>query len=279
MKLLENINIFLKKPFPEEESKLEVLKYNGWISFFVFIFLYTFEPFGINNIESNKLGICFGFGVCTFIAAVAYDLLITDVFKLKGSKKTWTFGKWMIYNFGVMFVISMANFLYARFLFFGYIKWELYPQMLYSSFTIGIIPLAVLGLYKLMKRERDFQHIAQEINQNGPAPKNTHTTNEALLFDIPVKQIKYVEALQNYVKIGYVNEAGQLANHTERATLKHIQKQTQGSSIIKSHRSFLVNQDAIVSYSGNAQGLLLELSDCEKMIPVSRSYVPVFRAK
>ena len=65
MQLLENINTFLRKPFPEEESKLEVLKYNGWIGLFVFFFLYTFQPFGIHTIESNKLLICLGFGVST----------------------------------------------------------------------------------------------------------------------------------------------------------------------------------------------------------------------
>ena len=98
------------------------------------------------------------------------------------------------------------------------------------------------------------------------------------LFDIPVKQIKYIEALQNYVTIGFINREGQLQKQTERATLKSILATTKESSILRTHRSFLVNQQAIINTVGNSQGLLLTLSDCDKKIPVSRSYVPAFKS-
>ena len=99
------------------------------------------------------------------------------------------------------------------------------------------------------------------------------------LMNLASHQIRYIEALQNYAKIGYINSTGQLIERTERATLKSILNEVEGSPIVKCHRSFLVNREAIISTSGNAQGLLLTLSDCDKTIPVSRSYVPAFRRK
>lgn len=72
---------------------------------------------------------------------------------------------------------------------------------------------------------------------------------------------------------------GQFKKITERATIKNIEEATSGSPVVKSHRSFLVNVNDIINISGNAQGLLLELSDCDRSIPVSRSYVDLFRSK
>ena len=90
-------------------------------------------------------------------------------------------------------------------------------------------------------------------------------------------QIRYIEALQNYAKIGYINTEGQLKEQVERSTLKGIIQQIADTSIVKCHRSFLVNRDHITQVTGNAQGLQLTLADCKKSVPVSRAFVSVFR--
>ena len=123
--------------------------------------------------------------------------------------------------------------------------------------------------------ESKYQNIAGEINQKNPQAINTQ--GETYICNIPVGQIKYIEALQNYIKIGFVNGAGKLNEQIERATMKQVDDESGSASIVRCHRSYMVNQDAIISVKGNAQGLLLSLSDCEKVIPVSRSYVPKFR--
>ena len=74
-----------------------------------------------------------------------------------------------------------------------------------------------------------------------------------------------------------MNSDGQLKKQTDRATLKSILQAAIGSAIVRTHRSYLVNQEAIIATEGNAQGLLLTLSDCEVKVPVSRTYVPVFK--
>jgi hypothetical protein len=267
----------LKKPFPEEESRLGTIKNTVLISVFVTFVLYVFQPFGISTLESNKFFICLGFGISTFVAVIIHEFFISYLLKFRSKGERWTFGKWILNNLGIMFSVSLANFLYARILLFGYIDWELFPYMLYSTFMIGIAPIIVIGRFSQMRQERKYQEIAAKINQQPPETPINPEFQDKLLYHIPIRQIKYIEALQNYVKIGYLDDQGQFRHHTERATLKHIQEQTAGSSMIKSHRSFLVNREAIISTSGNAQGLLLTLSDCDKTIPVSRSYVSVFR--
>lgn len=275
MYLLETIVKTLNKPFPED-GRFGSIKNITVISVFVIFILYVFQPFGISTIESGKFLICLGFGSMTFMSSIIYEFIISQLFKLKGERGKWTFGKWILNNLAIMFFISLANFLYARILIIGYIEWELFPHMIYGTFMIGIIPIVVLGWLSLNKQEKKYQNIAEEINQQ-KVMNPSRNSDEESIFDIPVSQIKFVEALQNYVQIGYFNFEGKFIKQTKRATLKQILNETQESSIVKCHRSFLVNRKAIISASGNAQGLLLQLSDCDTIIPVSRSYVSIFR--
>ncbi|WP_205127829.1 hypothetical protein, partial [Okeania hirsuta] len=83
-----------------------------------------------------------------------YEFIVGRVLKLKGELGKWTLGKWMLNNLGIMFVISLVNFLYARWVFFGFIQWDLYPAMLYGTLMIGIIPITVLGAFIVWQQER-----------------------------------------------------------------------------------------------------------------------------
>lgn len=276
MNFFDKIIRTLGKPFPVE-NRLEYYRNLIILSVFITLFLYIFQPFGISTLESRKFLICLGFGSMTFVGAIIYELSIGQLLKLTGMRANWTFGKWILNTLGAMVFISIANFIFARLLLFGYIQWDLFPSMIYATFMIGIIPITVLGGLSLFKQERKYQIIANEINQLKTPSSSTKDQGSISIFDIPTYQIKYIEALQNYVKIAYINSEGNLKIQTERLTLKGILIKTEGSSIIKCHRSYLVNKDAIVTASGNAQGLLLSLSDCDKIIPVSRTCVPVFR--
>lgn len=279
MGIISAIKQILNKPFPEDEDYQAYIRNTLLISFFVAFFLYVFQPFGMSNIESGVLLICLGFGTMTFIASLAYDFVMVRLFKFKDGDQPFTFGKWILNMMGIMLTISLANFLFARSL-IGYMDWSLFPQMIYGTFTIGLFPVVALGWLSLMRQEQKYQTIAADINlQVPPSPSPpSSVTEERTIFDIPLWQIRYVEALQNYVKIGYFSTSGQLQEQTERATLKFVLSETAGSSLVRCHRSFLVNREAITEVSGNAQGLVLTLEKCNKTVPVSRSYVPVFRS-
>ncbi len=277
MEILNNISTLLNKPFPEEESWLDTFKTSALFSAFLFYFLYVFEPFGLSELGADKFRILLGFGLMTLIGLLFYEFLIRQVFKWKGGQVQWTYGKWIWYNTGLLFFLSLANFLFIRIVFFGYIDWRFYHYMLYSHLTIGVFPIILIGRLSLMRQEKKYETIAQEINHQKEPIATIIPSNELTIADIPIHQIKYIEALQNYAIIGFLNSEGQLTKQTERLTLKSILAMTEGSRIKKAHRSFLVNQDAITATSGNAQGLLLTLSDCDKEIPVSRTYVPAFR--
>lgn len=274
MNFLDNIIQFYNKPFPNRRwfglSKNVLI-----IIISSTLFLFIFQPSGISDIEpvSVRFLVCLGFGVSGALAYYLYELLFGLLFK----NIKWTYGKWWLYSLGVLFVISLANFLFIRICFFGYIIWGLFPYMIRGVFMFGI-PSLILSTLFLLQQEQKYELIATQINEKKPSP-STLPNNNISILDIPIHQIKYVEALQNYVTIGFLNSEGQLKKLTERTTLKSILKEAEGSSIVRTHRSYLVNQNAIIETSGNAQGLMLTLSNCDVKVPVSRTYVPLFKIK
>ncbi len=273
MYIFKKVAELIRKPFPQGENRAWYYGSLSILSLFVSVFLYIYKPFGIYQLKTNAFLMCLGFGATTFLGATIYEILIHQIRILRKAYKPFTFGKWLLNNLGAMFFISLANFLFARFVFFGYMEWNLYPIMLYATFMIGIIPLTMIGGFALLAQEKKGQNTRAAMNKLGDYVSNKNQ----FLFDIPIHQIKYVEALQNYVKIAYVNSDGQLKIQTERATLKEIQSKIKEGPIIKCHRSYLVNSNAIIATIGNSQGLSLTLSDCETIIPVSRTWVPLFR--
>lgn len=277
MKLFANLLEFWQKPFPKNVTWFGLSKNFITISVVMTLFLYIFQPSGISEAEPNKFLICLGFGISGAFAYFLYEILFHQIFKFIKSPIHWTFGKWLLYSIGVLFFISLANFLYIRYVFFGYMQWNLFPYMLKGVFMFGIPVLAAITLI-LLRDEKKYQAIAQEINQQNKNTSEVSITNDLTIFDIPIHQIRYIEALQNYVTIGFITPDGKLKKKTQRATIKSILEATKKSPILRTHRSFLVNRQTIIETTGNSQGLLLTLSDCDKKIPVSRSYIPSFKS-
>ena len=273
----DSIKQFLTKPFPQEERFTDSLKIITAISIFVTLFLYIFKPFGIHTWQGNQLLLCLNFGLITFLASVCYEIIIVKVFKVKGHNRQFTFGHWILYFTGAMVAISMANFLFIRLAFFGDIQWSLYLPMLRGTLAIGIFPAIVFGGIALFKLERKYQTIAGELKHQDKLRTDPKKNPDLSIFGIPTKDIRYIEAMQNYINIGYLDNSGAWQEQLERATLKSIPLSDMGRVIIPCHRSFLVNREAITDVTGNAQGLVLTLERCEKKIPVSRSFVSDFR--
>jgi len=273
LKIFKEIYHFLKLPFSKEESWFGLSKNFVSISIGTTLFLYIFQPSGLST-ANPKFLICLGFGIAGALGYFLYELGFSQLVKRVPIK--WTYGKWLTYSIGVLFFIALANFLYVRHLVFGYMDWRLFPAMLRGVFLLGIPILSVMLAF-LYREEKKYQSIAEEMNAEKVSTFIAPSSDNLKIFGIPISHIRYIESLQNYVTIGYVDETQQFKKQTERATLKGILQAVDKNAIVRTHRSFLVNQQAIVETAGNSQGLLLTLAHVDKKIPVSRSYVSTFR--
>lgn len=276
MDILKHVISFFQRPFPPSEDWPQRLKTAVGVGFFVALFLYIFEPFGFNFIKSGKFLICVGFGATTLIVCILFELLMVYGFRLYDNLQHFTFGKWVLEVIGLILTISMGNLLFGAWV-QGSLEWSYFPQVLYSTFLIGIFPVVILGSFAMLSEERKYREIALRINIHSKDMSESSMDELRYLGEIPISNIRYLESYQNYIKIGYLDAANQIKESMQRATLKSLEMELEGTEIVKCHRSYLVNRETIVSVSGNAQGLILALEGCDKEVPVSRSFVPQFR--
>jgi DNA-binding LytR/AlgR family response regulator len=68
-----------------------------------------------------------------------------------------------------------------------------------------------------------------------------------------------------------------IKNTLIRNTVTKIIEYLDSDKIIRCHRAYIINLDFVKRIEGNAQGLKLNLSNSENVIPVSRKYVDVVR--
>jgi len=283
IKALANL---LGKPFPREESFADAVKITAALSLLLATFLYVLMPLGLHLVKQNYAWLCLSFGVTTFAVSVIYEWLVVYVFAFKRHGTAFTFGHWIVYFSVAMLLISVANFVLVRLVVIGHMDWRLFPYMIRGTFAVGLFPVVAVGAWALLSQERKYQSLANTINVthtgSSTAAAERSADTEAALFTIAIERIRYIEAMQNYIKIVHLDESGQIREHVERATLKSLEQSCLNSgetSIVRCHRSYYVNRNAIEVTRGNAQGLLLELADCEKRtpVPVARRYVGAFR--
>ena len=82
----------------------------------------------------------------------------------------------------------------------------------------------------------------------------------------------------NTSHLSFIIDENKLKKVTHRVTLSSFEIQLKEvSSLVRCHRSYMVNLNKVKNISGNAQGLKLELINHSEIIPVSRKYIPIVK--
>ena len=88
---------------------------------------------------------------------------------------------------------------------------------------------------------------------------------------------KFAKASGNYVEFFYFKE-NKVVKDLQRITLSKFEEQISKSelNVMKTHRSYVVNLDAVEDVQGNAQGYVLSLTNTDERVPVARNHVNDF---
>tara|TARA_R110000737_G_scaffold158414_1_gene186666 strand:- start:2027 stop:2857 length:831 start_codon:yes stop_codon:yes gene_type:complete len=268
----KSILSFLKHPYPEAENMSIYIRSIFIIAVFVTLFLGLIQPFNMDQTNGKVWLFSLIFGAITFTAGLCYEIMIRYVFRIKKEGKSYTFIRWIIQVIGLLIFIALFNYLYLAYQFGMPLKGFMY--MMYATFLVGVFPTVFIGTISLIKSEKRNAEIAAILNEKTIKPKPV--VHESSLFDISADMIWVIESIQNYVNIYYKNGES-IEKKVERATLKSCEDLIENTDLLRCHRSFIINTSKIENVSGNAQGLKLKLVDFEIAVPVSRSYIPLFK--
>lgn len=102
-------------------------------------------------------------------------------------------------------------------------------------------------------------------------------TRESLTIE--PDDILYIESIANYISITYFKDS-QLCQKRLRSSLKDIESVLVNHTyIVHIHRAFLVNIHFVTQVTGNSAGYKVELFGSDKILPVSKSNVQLFKER
>jgi hypothetical protein len=288
-------------PFP---AKTQMLATGGILGLCIFLFLQVFQPFGLSELPGSwhKTLILAGYGVVTFGVVAINGAALPVIFKNTYNAARWTLLKDLLY-FGVLnfLSVSVVNVFYSSWA-FGYdVSAGRLLFAIFSTFTVGLLPFALLLLYRHNRLLRQNLQVAGEMNDQLLPPvvsppdttveiptmeqEATSTANITIRSDNGYEQLSftpsdflYAESADNYVKF-CVQANGRPSTKMLRLTMKQAEEQLQNhSGVVRCHRSYLVNVQHVRHVEGNAQGLRLTMHNSDAEIPVARSAVSSIRA-
>lgn len=280
---------FLTKPYPLSDAAGKQVRTAFLFSVFIFLFLYTFKPFGLGNpaIEPGPLQICLGYALVTFVILLLNAFLLPVIFK-----STYVESRWRVYNeilevLWYFFSVGTGNFIYTAMLWNSELSVGGFLLLQFFTLITGAIPVTVLILIKQIRWLKKYADQAHQMSKNlSEIPVNTNHRNSALAESDVVKLIAdngkdtfqslsqnliFIQAAGNYIEV-YHEKDNALKKILLRCSLKRTQKMLNGhKDFFRCHRMYIINIKAIESVSGTSQGLRLQLRKATEPIPVSRT--------
>lgn len=246
---------------------------------FSLLFLLTYHPF------SSTVWIGLGSDVIIptllfYLCAIGILLISKLSLVLYQVRHTVSVRKYLFWFMGEFIAIAVVYLLYTRYWFQTDIPITA-ALVAHASLCVGMILAIPYTIFTLIAANRAKE---EEINalklQQQELDKPADTADIIHFFDyngnlklsVPAGDLYYIASQDNYVEIRYAM-GGQLLNYLMRCRTKRLEKQLEGTSLIRCHRSYIVNVENVsqLQREGSRAWLVLSHPDARK-IPVSQSY-------
>lgn len=273
---------WLNKPYPLLTNKRDKFILAFSFALFVFLFLLIFEPFDSHKIPYQKPLFFAGFGLCTFIGlCITYFLFPALISKIFNPEK-WQIKKEIGYLMSSFLVITILNYFYYDSFIPRDVGLKSIWEFLGITTVIGLFPMVILIFIlerKLSKKNSDDAAdwsksiLTKELSsvddkQISIAPESLKSSP----LHLNLRDFVFAKSDNNYTTIFYLeNEA--LQKSLIRLSIKNLEQQlSKYSTIVRCHRSYLVNKQKISALKGNARSLVLKVEQYPGVIPISRQF-------
>jgi hypothetical protein len=288
------LNLLLQ-PFPINEPGFSKSLFQSLlIGIFVTFVLIVFQPFGAYNWQhANKMLLLAGYGFVASITTFLNFCIFVKLFPALFVEKNWNVGKEIVWN---LIPILLGGFLSTV---YGYVTGAMpftitqISYMMVVVFLVGFFPAIILVLLKYIYLIRKYrpQHFEKtkdsftsgtiESENVMLQPRNKpivelYSDNEKDKLTIEADTLLFIESSDNYCTVNFL-EDGKVCKTLLRSSLSRLQSQLDSTSIVRCHRSYIVNFNQVKSVSGNAQGYKLHFHRAESVVPVARSYSSVLK--
>lgn len=170
------------------------------------------------------------------------------------------------------------------------LKWYMLTINVCAVLAVILI-VAMMGIVKVRNIQQSLEELAainqvleekqETLRSNAETEKVTEKitlqgeSRESLVVN-PL-DIIYIESVGNYLSIVYFNDSD-LCQKRLRSSLKEVEDALEAFPfIVHIHRAFLVNINYITQVTGNSAGYKISLFSTDRILPVSKANVGMFR--
>lgn len=269
---------FLTRIYPFKQSR-HWLRDGFFYGLVIWAILYFLQPFGFCLYQGNKCLAAALFGMVTFVCYALYLALVLKRFHR-------TVNPWRIWHegiavLGLIIMIAFCNFLLFSFLFHHTITIRLFLLFLNWTIIVGIfLTLLSVGIqYTRSLRDRMEELLRNTAQEQKEVMITIHdTSSRGNDLAMPINDLLYIEAQKNNISVCFVKGGNVVSVDVHNTLTRTLEELQEYDNIFQCHRSFAVNVNNISSAKGNSNGYQLTLGNSANIIPVSRSFVPQFKA-
>jgi len=269
----------LNKPYPFDDDFKFNLKSALSITLGLFLFLLFFQPLDPPSADFNKkLLILSGFALITLLGLSVCRIILPSVLPQFFVSEKWMIKKEIILNLAFLVFNTVGYVFFARYA--GQIDISFY--LVVNIFLISLTPVSaviIINEYKFLKKqihslmnqsEKDDVNVEVDSADSGIEFGSKNETEGFVLFP---EQIILIKSAGNYIEIIY-RQNEKVSRRLIRNTLTIIEKSiSKYPSLIRCHRSYIVNTHSIQKVLKADDGFKLQLYDYPREIKVSRQYL------
>ncbi len=247
------------------------------ICVFSILFLNIFEPFNIGRWYSDS-------GIIQFLRLSSYGFVgaLVFLFTQFPLRKLFRVNSFTIRSYLLWLVIEISLISLVYIVLYGNPVGNFFNDFVYSiKYTLlGIcLPYSFTILVIYYKNQRaEILELQEKISH--PVENRLISfkdENNKIKFSVLPKDLLILESTDNYVSVYYLADE-KVRRKLLRNTLKNLEELLKNNSIIRCHRSFMVNSQNIEFVQKQGKKLIVRVRQLEKSIPVSQKYSPLFLA-
>ena len=270
----------MKKKIPDYWlERKNIVTFLIFTAMFSLIFINIYKPFNSDSWTVRGQTVFFLYSGLIVIAGIGV-LTISRLIMYK-TRKRYTLAYWQFFSWSII-EIAIVALIYTFFVRFAIGLEKDFVDMFVSAFSYTILvlslPYIIVSLYfalqnaetvleKISTEERfvNFENIPKDII-------NFKDEKETLRLSVKLSNLLYIESDDNYVKINYLNK-GKLFSFPLRNSLKIIEETHANNTLMRCHRSYIVNLTKVKILRKDKDSIYLEMDvDNVPDIPISKSY-------
>lgn len=271
------LNALNNKYLFNNDLKVNLQSFVG-VSLGVFLFLLFFQPFLLKNSDfENQHLILAGFASITLVLLCILRILIPSFFPKYFAGENWTYAKELMINLTFWILNSVAFAFFARYVGETRITFHTAFIVILISLAVMVIVIVINQFWVLNSQIKELSELAgitreYETGQGKDVEIAFESENKSEYFKLTLEQIMLIKSASNYIEVIYKTN-DKISRRLIRNTIKNTEEFfSKYPSLVRCHRSCIVNKNYIQKLEKGTDGLKLVLFDYPQEVHVSRQY-------